>query len=65
DAVVAVVPAGAGSRDVTRLMPWAADMRPLKGKAAAYVCRDFSCQAPTTDPEEMISHILGRGGQNP
>jgi len=27
------------------------DMKPVDGKAAAYVCRDFTCQAPVTDPD--------------
>ncbi|MBN1271180.1 MAG: thioredoxin domain-containing protein [Candidatus Aminicenantes bacterium] len=27
--------------------------RSIEGKTTFYVCRDFSCQKPTTDPEEM------------
>ena len=26
----------------------------VDGKAAAYVCRDFTCQAPITDPEALL-----------
>jgi len=26
----------------------------LNGRATAYVCQDFQCSAPTTDPDEMI-----------
>lgn len=26
----------------------------LEGRATAYVCQDFQCSAPTTDPDEMI-----------
>ncbi|MER7624631.1 thioredoxin domain-containing protein [Streptomyces sp. NPDC126503] len=34
--------------------------RPLvNGGAAAYVCRHFTCDAPTTDPDEL-AHQLGR-----
>ena len=31
---------------------------PLQGRSAAYVCRNFACQAPTTDPEELRRQIL-------
>jgi len=36
--------------------------RPLVGAApAAYVCREFVCDAPTTDPEELAAKV-GAGG---
>jgi hypothetical protein len=35
------------------MLPWLAAMRMRDGKATAYVCRDFACQAPTSDP-----HVL-------
>jgi methyl-accepting chemotaxis protein len=31
-------------------MPWVAEMKMLDNKATAYVCRDFACDAPSTDP---------------
>ena len=29
--------------------PWMAEMKPLGGRATAYVCEEFSCQAPVSD----------------
>jgi uncharacterized protein YyaL (SSP411 family) len=30
-------------------MPWVAEMKMIENKATAYVCRDFACDAPSTD----------------
>ncbi len=38
---------------VSRLMPWINAMTVDVGHAVAYVCRDFVCQRPVTDPEEF------------
>ena len=37
-----------------------ADMKPIKGKAAAYVCENFSCKAPVTDAKAL--DVLLRSG---
>jgi uncharacterized protein YyaL (SSP411 family) len=33
--------------------PWLAEMKPIGGRATAYVCEEFSCQAPVTTVEEL------------
>ena len=38
---------------VERLLPWLAAMTARAGAAAAYVCRDFTCQAPVTSAEAL------------
>ena len=35
------------------LMPWVAAMSVQHGQAAAYVCRNFVCEAPVTRPEDL------------
>ena len=38
--------------------PLLADKRLVEGKAALYICRNFSCQRPLTDPEEVTEALL-------
>ena len=42
---------------LARLLPWIADMRGVDGRAAAYVCRDFTCQLPATSPAELLAQL--------
>jgi len=35
-------------------MPWVAEMKMIDNKATAYVCRDFACDAPSTDPSVFL-----------
>ena len=51
-ALLLIPPWAAGDR-VRSLAPFTADHAPIDGRAAAYVCRDFACQMPTTDPQEL------------
>ena len=36
------------------------EMKPIDGKAAAYVCENFTCKAPVTDAEELRQIALRR-----
>jgi len=42
---------------ITRLAPFTEAQTPLDGRPAAYVCRNFACDAPTTDAEELATSI--------
>jgi uncharacterized protein YyaL (SSP411 family) len=47
-------PAQENLSDIEEVAPFVKDLKPLQGKATAYVCTDFTCQKPTTDVNEMI-----------
>jgi len=51
--LVAVAPAADGGR----LVPLLADRPALSGKATAYLCEGFVCQAPTIDPAELARQL--------
>jgi uncharacterized protein YyaL (SSP411 family) len=46
----AVLALGDGTDETVPLL---AGRRPVRGAPAAYVCREFTCQAPVTTPEEL------------
>jgi uncharacterized protein YyaL (SSP411 family) len=53
NAIVLLHPPGAEGEAVRTLVPMVADKLMLGGRATAYVCRDFACQSPTNDVEEL------------
>ena len=44
---------GEGLRWLAERAPWLAEMRPVNGRATAYVCEEFTCQAPVTTAAEL------------
>jgi uncharacterized protein YyaL (SSP411 family) len=52
---------GRGAAEMADLAPFTEDQEPLDGRLTAYVCRDFACREPTTDPEEMERQLGGEG----
>ena len=53
---VNVVP-GAHQRALGGLLPFISSMRMVDGKATAYVCSNFACQEPVTDPEALDEQL--------
>ena len=46
---------------IADLAPFTAAQTPVDGQAAAYVCRDFACDAPTIDPERLRQQLREDG----
>jgi uncharacterized protein YyaL (SSP411 family) len=44
---------GEGQAWLAQRAPWLAGMTPLEGHATAYVCEEFACQAPVTEPAAL------------
>jgi len=42
---------------IRNLAPYLSDFDTQKGQATAYVCQNYSCELPTTDPEKMLELI--------
>jgi uncharacterized protein YyaL (SSP411 family) len=45
---------GDNQERLAQLMPWLGAMTLQDGKPAAYACRGFTCEAPTTEPERLL-----------
>jgi uncharacterized protein YyaL (SSP411 family) len=44
------------------LLPWVRSMGMRDGRATAYVCRDFVCQAPVTEAKALRAQLEERHG---
>ncbi len=51
--VVLLNPPGPAGDAVRKLAPYCAEQGPVDGAPAAYVCTNYTCQAPVTSPEEL------------
>jgi uncharacterized protein len=56
--VLLLADAGDGQRYLEEKLEALRGMKPLDGKATAYVCENFSCKAPVTDPKALAA-LLG------
>jgi uncharacterized protein YyaL (SSP411 family) len=55
-----VVAAGeAGDEEAARIVPLLEGRPEIKGHVTAYVCRNYLCEAPTTDPQMVARLMVG------
>lgn len=57
--VLLFLPTGQENPEISRIAEFTRAMKPLKGKATAYVCRSHACELPTTDADKMLD-LLGQ-----
>jgi len=55
--IVVFRPEGEGSRDIDAICPRLQSYHSLNGRATAYVCSNFACSHPTSDPKEMMKML--------
>jgi uncharacterized protein YyaL (SSP411 family) len=58
--VAAFLPADTG--DLEKTVPLLAGKKALEGKATAYLCENFTCREPLTDPDAVREFLRGRQG---
>jgi uncharacterized protein YyaL (SSP411 family) len=58
--IVIFHPDGSSSQEIEKIAPYIKSYQSVGGKATAYVCSNFTCQLPTTDPEKMMA-LLEKG----
>jgi uncharacterized protein YyaL (SSP411 family) len=58
--VVLLVEPGDHQSRMAALLPFVGNMTMLDGEATAYVCKDFTCDAPTTDLAVLVEAINPR-----
>jgi len=63
-AVLVIAPGPAGD-PIRELASFAEGYRPLDGKAAAFVCRDFSCQRPISEPAKLAELLRATSKGDP
>jgi uncharacterized protein YyaL (SSP411 family) len=50
---------GVRQKTLAKHLPFLETIKSVEGKATAYVCVNYACQLPTTEPEIMLRQLLG------
>jgi uncharacterized protein YyaL (SSP411 family) len=57
ETVIAFNPDDGAGTDLEKLAPFLKEQRAINGKATAYVCQNYACQAPITDYQQFIDTL--------
>lgn len=52
---------GEEEKQLHELCPYLEDKKAIRGKATAYLCQDYSCQAPVSSVEELLEQLADDG----
>ncbi len=47
------------NNQLAKLVPYTAEQKAIGGKATAYICENFQCNLPVTDPEQALKLLQG------
>ena len=61
DAVVIFRPSDEESPEIVEIAGFTRDIVAVEGRATAYVCTNYACDIPTTDPDEMVRLMKSTG----
>jgi uncharacterized protein len=55
NAIVILAEGGKSQKTLVKLLPFLETIKPMGGKATAYVCVNYACQLPTSDLSKMLA----------
>jgi hypothetical protein len=61
--VLALIDNEADNGDLEKFVPLLAYKRPIDGKAAAYVCKNYACRRPVTTTDELLALLADEAAQ--
>ena len=55
--VILLKPLDSQAKEIVKIAPFTETQMAIDGKATAYVCQNYACEAPTTDLTKMVSAL--------